>query len=287
MSARAQYAPAPAGWNRPVEPFRVAGHVYYVGASDVSAFLIATPSGHFLIDTGFRETVPLLEAGVKKLGYRLEDIRILLASHAHYDHAGGVAEVRSRTGARLLLNPIETPLFARGGKGDFAFGDQYGFPPVTPDAPLRDGEEIRLGGAAVKAHFTPGHTAGCVSYSTVTQEAGRSLNVVMPCSLTAPGYRLLNNPGYPGIVRDFEATFARLRGLACDIFLGGHSWDFGLAEKRRAMASGAAVNPFLDPKGYQAWIDEAEEAFRKQLAEQTADANARKTRTPPSRGGSN
>jgi metallo-beta-lactamase class B len=287
MSATEQYAQAPPNWNRPVAPFRIVGNVYYVGASDVSSFLITTPEGHFLIDTGFLETVPLLESNVAKLGFQMKDIRILLASHAHYDHAGGVAAVHSRTKARMLMNPVEAPLFARGGKDDFAFGDQYGFPPVQPDGPLQDGQEIRLGGVSVTAHFTPGHTAGCVSYSTVVRDAGRSLNVVIPCSLTAPGYQLVDNAKYPGIVHDFESTFAKLRTLPCDVFLGGHSWDFGLDAKRQAMEASPTTNAFIDPQGFRAWVDKAEAAFRKQLAEQAAKATAPKSQIPPRRGGSN
>ncbi len=286
VGAAQSYAPAPPEWNRPVEPFRIAGSLYYVGASGVSSFLIATSEGHILIDTGFRETVPLLEANVARLGFQMDDVRIILASHAHYDHAGGVAAVKSATKARVLMNPIEAPLFARGGKGDFAFGDQYAFPPVAADGWLRDGGEIRLGGVAVTAHFTPGHTAGCVSYTTVAEERGRSFRVVIPCSLSAPGYRLVDNPGYPGIVRDFESTFARLRSLPCDIFLGGHSWDFGLEEKRKALAAGSPANPFVDPAGYRAWIDRSEAAFRKQLAEQAA-TSAPKSQTRRRRGGTN
>lgn len=287
MRAAEHYASAPPDWNRPVEPFRIAGSLYYVGASGVSSFLIATRAGHILIDTGFRETVPLLEANLARLGFRMDDIRIVLASHAHYDHAGGVAAVKARSHARVLLSPVEAPLFARGGKGDFAFGDQYAFPPVTADGWLADGGEVRLGGAVVTAHFTPGHTAGCVSYTTVAEEKDRSYRVVIPCSLSAPGYRLVDNPGYPNIAGDFESAFARLRSLACDIFLGGHAWDFGLEEKRKAQAAGSSTNPFVDPEGYRAWIDLAEQAVRNQLTEQSAAANARKSQTPPRRGGSN
>jgi len=125
LAARAQYPPPEnPEWNRPVEPFRILGNVYYVGASDVSAFLITTPEGHILLDTGFRETAPIIEAGIRKLGFRVEDVRLLLASHAHYDHAGGVAEMKAKTKARFLTNPKEVELFARGDKGDFAIGDK-------------------------------------------------------------------------------------------------------------------------------------------------------------------
>jgi metallo-beta-lactamase class B len=165
-----------------MEPFRIIGNIYYVGASDVSAYLITTPAGHILLDTGFQETLPLIESGVKKLGFRMDDIRLLLASHAHYDHAGAIAAVKSRTKARLLMNPREVDLFARGGKGDFAFGDAYAFPPAKPDGLLQDGGEISLGNVVLTAHFTPGHAKGCTTYSTTVQEARHSY------SLTISGY---------------------------------------------------------------------------------------------------
>jgi metallo-beta-lactamase class B len=267
-STSAKYAPANAEWNRPVEPFRIVGNVYYVGASDVSAFLITTPQGHILLDTGFRETVPMLESSIRKLGFRVEDIRLLLASHAHYDHAGGMADLKAKTGARMLANPREAELLRQGGRGDFAFGDRYAFPPVVPDGEFHDGETIRLGGMVLTPHFTPGHTKGCTSYSARVREGARVFDVVFPCSLTAPGYQLVSNTQYPGIVTDFETSFAKLGALACDVFVGGHSWDFGLDAKRERLKSGAGVNPFVDPGGYKDWLERSRTAFRHQYAEQ-------------------
>jgi metallo-beta-lactamase class B len=270
MSASGQYAAARPEWNRPIEPFRIVGNVYYVGASDVSAFLITTAEGHILLDTGFTETVPLIETNIKKLGFRMGDIRLLLASHAHYDHAGGMAGMKAKTKARVLMNPREVALFARGGKGDFAFGDKFAFPPVKADGVFRDGEEIRLGGVALNAHFTPGHTKGCTSYTAKVSEGGRAHDVVFACSLTAPGYQLLGNRQYPEIVKDFESSVAKLRALPCDVFLGGHSWDFGLEAKRKALQAGTGKNPFVDPEGYRRWLESANAALRKQIDEQKA-----------------
>jgi metallo-beta-lactamase class B len=267
-SAGESYAPANPEWNRPVEPFRIVGNVYYVGASGVSAFLITTPAGHILLDTGFRETVPIIKAGIGKLGYRFEDIRLLLVSHAHYDHAGGIAEVKAATGARLLANPREVELLARGGKKDFAFGDRIPFPPVTADGRFKDGEQIGIGGMLLTAHFTPGHTKGCTSYSARIREGGRLYDVVFPCSLTAPGYRLAGNSDYPEIVKDFEYSFTKLGTLPCDVFVGGHSWEFAMEAKRKALDKGAGGNPFVDPDGYKRWLERSRAAFRKQVADQ-------------------
>ncbi len=270
--AWAQYAPANAEWNRPVEPFRIVGNVYYVGAAGVSSFLITTPSGHILLDTGYAETVPQIEANVKKLGYRVEDIRLLLASHAHADHAGGMAAVKTLTKARLIVHPAELAPFARGGKGDFAFRDSFAFPPVTADGVFQDGEEIRLGDVVIVAHFTPGHTKGATTYTTTVREGERSYRVVFAASVTAPGYRLINNPGYPDIVEDFVKTFATLRALPCDVFLAGHSWEFGMEAK--LAERGSDRNPFVGPEGYRSWLDRSEANFRKQLADERASEEA-------------
>ncbi len=268
LSAYGQYAAANPEWIEPTEPFRIVGNLYYVGASGVSSFAIATPDGIILLDTGCRETVPQIESNLKKLGLRLEDVRLLLMSHAHYDHIGGMADIKARTKARLLASPAEKPLMERGGKGDFAYGDSVPFPPVSPDALLEDGKDVSFGGVTLTPHFTPGHTKGCTTWTTTIKDGGKSFNVVFACSLTAPGYKLVDNPQYPNIIADFEATFAKLRSLPCDIFVEGHGWNFGLQEKAKAIASGTAQNPFVDPNGYRAYIDKGQATIRKQVAEQ-------------------
>lgn len=269
FAASGPYAPANPRWNRPAEPFRIVGNLYYVGASGVSAFLIATPEGHILLDTGFRETVPIIEKNLEKLGFHLTDIRLVLALHAHYDHAGGVAGIKARSKARFLANPADAPQFSRGGQRDFAFGNAYPFPPVVPDGLLREGEPVGLGGVWLTPHFTPGHTPGCTSWSFTIPAGGHSYRVVLVGSLTAPGYRLVGNPRYPGIVRDFESSFAKLRALPCDIFLTQHGWDFDLDRKIRLRTQFPGRNPFVDPAGYLRYLDRSQAAFHKQVAEQS------------------
>lgn len=268
QTAHGQSAAASAAWNRPIEPFRIVGNLYYVGASDVSAYLLTTSEGHILIDSGLAETVPLIEANLKKLGFRLEDIRLLLISHGHFDHVGGMAELKSRTKAKLLTNPAEKALLMRGGKGDFAFQDRYPYAPVVPDGEVSDGEEVRLGGVVLKAHFTPGHTKGSTSWTTTITEGGRAYKVVIAASLSAPGYQLIDNPDYPSIVADYEASIAKLRALPCDIFLSLHSWDFGLHAKIAARAKNGAVNPFVDPVDYVRFLEKSETNLQKQIEEQ-------------------
>lgn len=264
-----QYAPANPQWNRQIEPFRIAGNLYYVGVADVSSYLITTPQGHILLDAGFRESAPIVEANVQKLGFRVADIRLLLISHGHYDHVSGMAAIQAHTRATLLANPVEVPLLRRGGKGDFAFGDTYPFPPLVPARLLHDGEDVRLGDAVLTAHFTPGHTKGCTSWTTTIRDGERSLHVVFPCSVSAPGYQLVDNPKYPGIQKDFAATFTLLRALPCDVFLGMHSWDFALPEKIRARAADPSRNPFIDPEGYRRFLDRGQAAIRETVLKQT------------------
>jgi len=200
----------------------------------------------------------------------MEDIHLMLVGHAHADHAGGVAEIKRRTKARFLASPGDVLLLSRGGKGDFAFGDAYSFEPVDPDALLRDGEPVGLGGTLLTPHFTPGHTKGCTSWTTTVKEGEKTLRVVIPCSLSAPGYQLVDNPKYPEIQKDFEATFARLHALPCDVFLGEHGWDFDLPLKIQARTKDPSRNPFLDPEGYRRFLDRAQAALYKQVDEQRA-----------------
>jgi metallo-beta-lactamase class B len=276
LPAAAQYAPANSKWNQPVPPFRIADNLYYVGAEGVASYLITTPAGDILIDTGFRETVPLVEASIRKLGFRVEDIRLLLISHGHFDHAGGMAAMKAATHARLLLSPAEAPLLERGGKDDFAFGDRYVYPPVTPDGLLSDGEPVRLGGEALTPHFTPGHTKGCTTWTMTVHDHGQLRHVVFACSLSAPDYQVVNNPKYPGIQKDFARSFATMRALPCDIFLAAHPWEFELDRKRAALAAApaGAANPFVDPAGCRAYIDRSEAALRERVAQQTKAARS-------------
>ncbi len=251
-------------WNAPVEPFRIVANIYYVGTADLACYLVATPEGHLLIDGGLPETPPRIRASVAKLGFRLEDVRILLGTHAHADHAGGLAELKQATGARLCVGAADAAQYAAGGKGDFHWGDRLLFPAVEAEERLQDGATITLGGTTVVARHTPGHTRGNLSFTLRVEEAGRPLDVVIAGSVTAPGYRLAGNPAYPEIQTDFEHSFALLRSLPCDVFLAPHAHVFGMDGKRRQLASGPAENPFIDPAGYRAWVARSEAALAAQ-----------------------
>ena len=267
--AFAQADDASRAMNQPVKPYRVIANIYYVGASDVSSFLITTPDGHILLDSGFIETVPQIKQNLAQLGFRLEDIKILLNSHAHYDHAGGFAELKRLTGAKLMTSEGDIPLLAAGGKGDPNFGDRFSFEPVKPDRVLRDGDKVELGGVTMVARMTPGHTKGCTSWTMKIKDGERQYDVVFVGSTSAPGYKLVNNAGYPGIVADYEKTFRLLKSLPCDVFLAAHGQFYNMLEKAKLAEQGKTPNPFIDPEGYRRYLDASEKSFRKLLASQS------------------
>ncbi len=264
--ARGQADPAARPGNRPVAPFRILGNIYYVGASDITSFLVATPRGLILLDGGFVETAPQIEANVERLGFRLADIKVLLNSHAHMDHAGGFAELKRRSGAALAASAADAVLLARGGHGDFRFGDTLTFPPVVADRILKDGDTVTLGGTVMTAHLTPGHTPGNTTWTTTVEEKGKTYRVAFMGSATInPGVVLLGNPAYPGIAGDYARSFAVLRSLPCDVFLAPHGSFFHLAEKARRLAAGETPNPFVDPAGCRAYVAQMETAYDEQL----------------------
>jgi metallo-beta-lactamase class B len=255
-------------WNQPVKPFRVIGNIYYVGASEVTSFLIVTPGGHILLDGGFFETVPQIKQNVAQLGFRVADIKILINSHAHYDHAGGLALLKELTGAKLIASQADAELLAHGGKGDFHFGDRLSYPPVTTDRILRNGDIVELGGVMMTAHLTPGHTKGCTTWTMKVKEGLKQYDVVFIGSTTVPGYKLIDNIEYPTIAADYERTFRVLRNLPCDVFLASHGSFFSLLQKSKLLAQGKNRNPFIDARGYRRFIVQTERAFRVELRRQ-------------------
>jgi metallo-beta-lactamase class B len=265
----AQKDPTSRASNQPVEPFRILGNLYYVGASDVTSFLIVTPDGNILLDSGFEETVPLIRDSVKKLGFKMEDVKLLLNSHSHFDHAGGLAALKQLTGAKMVAMDTEAPLLARGGKNDFRFGDDIAFPPVAVDRIVHDGGTVTLGGVTLTAHKTPGHTPGNTTWTMKAQDKGKSYDVVFVGSDTInPGVVLTNNPKYPGIAADYAHTFEVLKSLPCDVFLASHGSFFDLKGKAERLRKGETPNPFVDPQGYREHVKGTEELYRAQLAKE-------------------
>jgi metallo-beta-lactamase class B len=264
---------AAAAGAQPVEPFRIIANIFYVGASDVTSYLIATPKGHIIIDGGFVETAPMIRANIEKLGFHFEDVKILLNTHAHFDHAGGLASLKEWGGAKLIVSERDAPLLSRGGKGDPQFGDAYPFPAVTPDLLVRDGDRVTLGGSILIAHLTPGHTPGCITWTTTVRKKGMPYEVVIVGSPAVPKeYKLVGNDKYPDVVADYRQTFATLKALPCDIFLGAHGSDFDLLGKAERKAKGETPNPFIDPEGYKKFVAGAEQAFEEEVKRETPAA---------------
>jgi metallo-beta-lactamase class B len=254
--------------NKPVPPFRIVGNLYYVGAAEVTSFLITTPKGDFLLDGGFAETAPQIEHNISQLGFDLRDVKFLLNSHAHFDHAGGLAELKKLSGAKFVASDPDAPLLKNGGRGDFRFGDTLPFPPVEPDQIIHDGESIEIGDQKMTAHLTPGHTKGNTTWATKISEGTKTYDVVFAGSPSILDYQLAGRESYPGIAADFERTFAIFKTLPCDIFLSSHGSMFALKEKRERLMRGEKPNPFIDPQGYQRFIKEFEKAFRDKKREQ-------------------
>jgi metallo-beta-lactamase class B len=261
-------------WNRPVKPFKVIGNVYYVGAHEVSSYLITTPQGHILLDSGFQETVPQIKQNVAELGFRFEDVKIIISSHAHADHVGGLALLKQLTGAKLMVMEADAELLARGGKNDPNFGDRFLFQPVTTDRKLRDGDTVKLGDVTMTARHTPGHTKGCTTWTMKVREGSKAYDVVIIGSVSAPGYKLIGNAGYPNIVEDYESSFRLLKNLPCDVFLAPHGSFFSLHEKRKRLDEGASPNPFIDKDELKQFVERSEKNFRAELKRQQAAANS-------------
>jgi metallo-beta-lactamase class B len=266
-----QSDPTSRSWNQPVTPYHIIGPIWYVGASGVTSFLITTSDGHILIDSGFLETVPQIKQNIAQLGIKLADIKILLNSHAHYDHAGGLAELKKLTGAKLMATEADAELLARGGKDDFQWGDQYAYKPVNVDRVLRDGARVELGEVQLTARLTPGHTKGSTTWTMKVNEEGKQYDVVFSTSVSTPGYTLVNNDKYPSIVDDYQRTFQILKSLPCDVFLGPHAEFFSMKEKKARMEQGAKTNPFIDPAGFREYVANGERSFQKLVETQTQE----------------
>jgi metallo-beta-lactamase class B len=251
----------------------VIANIYYVGTEGQANYLITTPKGNILINSGTEKNPPMIKASIEKLGFKYADTKILLISHAHFDHDAGSAEVIKETGAKYEVMDSDVPVVESGGKLDFNYGDKGGvnlYPVTKVDRVLHDGDTVSLGGTVLTAHKTPGHTKGCTTWTMQVSDGGKTLNVVIVGSPNVnAGYVLGGNKKYPGIAKDYEKTFRVLKALPADVFLGAHGDYYGLDVKYPKLKPGAP-NPFIDPAGYKAYIAERDDAFRKELAKQQA-----------------
>ena len=261
-------------WTAPQKPFRIYGDTWYVGPHGLGIFLITAPTGDVLIDGGVPGDAPLIEANIRSLGIHLHDIKWILNSHAHYDHAGDMARLAHDTGAQVMANAADVSLLERGGLDDPEFGDNFPFRPVHVARTVRDGRSVHLGHLLLIAHATPGHTKGNTSWTWVSCEGTRCLHIADVGSLSAPDYTLIGNPEYPNVVEDFERSLAVVASLPCDIPIAPHPEmvDFW---KRVAKREHGDANALIDPTGCRAYAQDARETFEAQLAKQRANASAR------------
>jgi metallo-beta-lactamase class B len=259
--------PMQEAWTKDYEPFRICGNLYYVGTYDLACYLITTPQGHILINTGLAESVPLIRSHIKALGFRFSDIKILLATHAHFDHVGGMAEVKKITGARMMIHEKDAPVLADGGNSDYVMGGKGSmFRPVRADVLLHDNDTVKWGGMQIVVLHHPGHTKGACSFLFDVKDEQRSYRVLianMPSILEET--KLSGMPGYPDVGKDYAYTLDAMKKLKFDLWLASHASQFGLHKKRKP---GDGYNPgaFIDRKGYDSAIDALQKEYQKKLS---------------------
>jgi metallo-beta-lactamase class B len=259
-------------WTRPFPPFRIIGNVYWVGSYDLSTYLITTPQGNILINTGVGETAKQIKASVEQLGFKIADTKILTATHGHFDHVAGLAELKRMTGARLLVAEPDKELYESGGKADFRFGDTPSarFEPVKVDGTFKDSDTIALGGTILTAHHHPGHTKGATSFTLNVPEGGKTYRVIIAnMGSINPGVTVTGMPKYPGIGDDYARTFKAQKDMAIDIWLASHASQFKLHEKYKP-GDPFKADRFVDPQGFKAAVEELEKTYRDQVAKERA-----------------
>ena len=262
-------------WNKPTEPFRMIGNVYYVGTDGLASYLITSPQGHILVDTVMPEATSQIKANIEKLGFKITDIKYLLNTHAHIDHTGGLAEMKQASGGQLVAGEADKPLLEGGYYPGAREETALNFPPVKVDRTVREGDTITLGDVTVTARETPGHSPGCTSWAFPVKDGDATRSVLIFCSGTVALNRLVTNPTYPGIVTDYRTTFARAKEMKVDVLLAPHPEMYKMAEKRAKLGDGAP-NPFVNPGEFNAYAAMLEKAFEEGLAKQTAAAQEKK-----------
>ena len=252
-------------WRQPIAPVRIADRTWQIGTAGLTALLVVTDDGAVLIDGGMPQAADALLANMQRLDVAPSDLRLLLSSHAHADHAGPFAALKRRTGAHLVANAESAALFARGGTDDLHFGDDIAYPPVQTDRIVMDHEVVSQGGTDFTVHFVPGHTPGSVAWTWTDTRDGRPVRIAYVDSLSAPGYQLQHNPRYPRLIEDYRRTFQTVRALPCDLLLTPHpdssGWNYAAGDAAGAQALTCA-----------AYADGAETRFEAQLADEQSKA---------------
>ncbi|MBR0694476.1 subclass B3 metallo-beta-lactamase [Bradyrhizobium lablabi] len=264
-----------ASWDKPTEPFKMIDNVYYVGTEGLASYLITSPQGHVLVDTVMPEATSQIRANIEKLGFRVSDIKFLLNTHAHIDHAGGLAEMKQATGAQVVAGEADKPLLEGGYYPGAREETVLAFPPVKVDRAVREGDTVTVGNVTLTARETPGHSPGCTSWAFAVKDGDATRSVLIFCSGTVALNRLAGNPTYPGIVDDYRKTFARAKDMKVDVLLAPHPEMYKMKEKRAKLADGAP-NPFVDPGEFTTYAATLQKAFEEALVKQTAAAQEKK-----------
>ena len=259
-------------WIRPFPPFRLIGNIYWVGSYDLSTYLITTPQGHILVNTGLGESAPRIKASVEQLGFKMGDVKILTATHGHFDHVAAMADLKKMTGASLVISERDADLLESGGGADFRWADTPSarFPKVKVDRTFKDGETISLGGTTLTAHLHAGHTKGATSFTTDVRENDKAYRVIIAnMGSINPGVTVTGMPKYPGIMQDYAQTFASQKAMQIDVFLASHASQFRLHDKYKP---GDAYDPdrFVDPAGFLQGVSALEKAYLAQIAREKA-----------------
>ena len=257
-------------WSDPFPAFRIAGNLYYVGSKGLASYLVTTPEGHILINSNLEANVPQIRSSVEALGFKFTDVKILLISHAHYDHNAGSALLKELTGAKYMVMDADVETVESGGKTDFQYRNdpEALYKPTKVDRVLHDGDEVKLGGSVLVAHLTAGHTKGCTTWTMKVREGSKTYNAVIVGSPNVnPGYKLVGNALYPQIADDYAKGFRVLKSMSCDLFLGAHGSYFDMETKYERFKRGVTT-AFVDPAGYKQFVAEKEQAFQRELRKQ-------------------
>jgi metallo-beta-lactamase class B len=271
-------------WNAKQEPFRVFGNTWYVGTAGLGAVLITSPTGHVLLDGGLTQSAPLIDASIRALGFRTEDVKLIVSSHAHADHAGGIAALQRASGAQVAASAAGARALERGGPTaddpQYAFDAANGFPRVKHVRVARDGETLRAGEVAITAHYTPGHTPGATTWSWRSCEHERCLDIVYADSLnalSAAGFRFTGDASHPSIADSFRHSTDVVAGLPCDVLLTVHPGFSRMFDALRSRGVSPDAAPVVDREACRAYAKDARERLERRLAAELA------TRPPATR----
>ena len=255
-------------WEESAEPTKIVGPIYFVGTKGLGVFLFTTSEGHILMNTGMPSSGPMIVESIRKLGFRPEDIKLMINGHAHIDHAGAFAFLKQQFGAQLAVMKDDVAAMESGDKDDFKYANDFVYPGVKVDRILRDGDTIKMGDVLLTAYHTPGHTRGATTWIASLVVDGKAYVVAFPDGAGFnPGYRLAKNPSYLGIADDYRRTHHFLEMLKPDIWLAQHNEYYGF-EGKRQRAKTEGVKAWMDLEGYRRFIAGKKRAFEDEVDEE-------------------